>query len=70
MRSVAQACRAVLLTAEPAAKVKAARACAREWRLGRLAHAFDVPMPDRPARPAQPELLAPNRMPKRGRGGN
>jgi len=27
-------------------------------------------MPDRPGRPATPELLPPNRMPKRGRGGS
>jgi uncharacterized ferritin-like protein (DUF455 family) len=27
-------------------------------------------MPDRPARPDQPELLSPNRMPKRGKGGS
>jgi uncharacterized ferritin-like protein (DUF455 family) len=27
-------------------------------------------MPDRPARPDRPELLPPNRMPKRGRGGS
>src|SRR3546814_3342814 len=27
-------------------------------------------MPDRPAWPAEPELLAPNRMPKRGKGGS
>jgi uncharacterized ferritin-like protein (DUF455 family) len=68
MRSVAQAVRDVLLTAEPIAKVKAARRVARDWRLGRLAHVFDVAMPHRPASPAQPELLPPNRMPKRGRG--
>ena len=68
--TVAAAIRAALLTAEPRAKVMAARAVARDWRLGRLAFAFDVPMPDRPARPAEPELLAPNRMPKRGRGGS
>jgi uncharacterized ferritin-like protein (DUF455 family) len=43
---------------------------ARDWRLGRLAFVFDVPLPDRPARPAEPELLPPNRMPKRGRGGS
>ncbi len=70
MRSVAEACRAVLETAEPRAKVKAARAAARDWRLGRLAHAFDVAMPDRPARPDVPKLLPPNRMPKRGKGGS
>jgi len=46
----------------------AARKVARDWRLGRLDFAFDVQMPDRPARPDQPELLPPNRMPKRGRG--
>ena len=70
MSSVAEAARAVLLTADPRDKVKAARAVARDWRLGRLAHRFDVAMPERPARPAEPELLPPNRMPKRGRGGS
>lgn len=70
MESIAQACRAVLLTAEPQAKRVAARKAARDWRLGRLAHRFDVAMPDEPARPAAPELLPPNRMPKRGKGGS
>ena len=70
MPSVAAAVRTVLTTADPRAKVMAARAAARDWRLGRLDHAFDVAMPDRPARPEHPELLPPNRMPKRGRGGS
>ncbi|MCW4463047.1 ferritin-like domain-containing protein [Sphingomonas sp. BT-65] len=70
MRTVAQAVRSVLLTAEPAAKVMAARRAARDWRLGRLEHRFDAAMPDRPAWPEQPELLPPNRLPKRGRGGS
>jgi len=48
----------------------AARGVARDWRLGRLAFAFPAAMPDRPARPAAPELLPANRMPKRGRGGS
>ncbi len=69
-RSVAEACREVLDAADPRAKVKAARTAARDWRLGRLAFAFDIAMPDRPARPDQPELLPPNRMPKRGKGGS
>lgn len=68
--SVAGAIRAALLEAEPRAKVMAARRVARDWRRGRLAFAFDEAMPDYPARPVQPELLAPNRMPKRGRGGS
>lgn len=62
--------RAVLLTPDPRAKVFAARRVARDWRLGRLAPVFDVPLADRPARPAEPELLPPNRMPKRRRGGS
>ena len=70
MNSIAEACRAVLLTAEPRAKVKAARAAARAWRSGALAHKFDVAMPTRPARPDRPELLPPGRMPKRGKAGS
>jgi uncharacterized ferritin-like protein (DUF455 family) len=70
VKSVAEACRTVLTAAAPTDKIKAARAAARDWRLGRLAFAFDVAMPDRPARPDAPELLPPNRMPKRGKGGS
>ena len=68
--TIAEACRAVMLAAEPEAKIKAARRVARAWRRGALAHAFDVAMPDRPARPDRPELLPPARMPKRGRAGS
>jgi len=60
----------VLLAADPYDKVRKARAAARAWRRGGLAHDFDVAMPDRPARPDRPELLPANRMPKRGRGGS
>ena len=70
IRSIAEAARDVLLTAEPAAKVRAAREAARAGRRGALRHAFDVAMPEMPARPTEPELLPPNRMPKRGRGGS
>lgn len=69
-RSVAAAVRAVLDAADPTDKVMRARAAARDWRLGRLDFRFDSAMPDRPARPNMPELLPPNRMPKRGRGGS
>jgi uncharacterized ferritin-like protein (DUF455 family) len=68
--SVAFACRSVLLASEPREKVRRARSAARAWRAGALAHAFDVAMPERPARPERPELVPPNRMPKRGRGGS
>src|SRR3546814_2276042 len=62
-QSIAHAARAVLLTADPAAKVRIARAMARAWRRGLVRHDFDAPMPDMPARPAEPELLPPNQMP-------
>ena len=68
--SVAEAVRAVLLAADPRTKVKAARAAARDWRLGRLGFAFAVAMPDQPARGDRPELLPPTRMPRRGRAGS
>lgn len=60
----------MLLTQAPAAKIRAARAAARAWRRGALAHAFDVAMPGRPARPPAPSLLPANRMPKRGKAGS
>lgn len=69
-QTVAGAIRAALLEPEPRAKAMAARKAARDWRLGRLAFAFDEPMPDNPARPERPLLLPPGRMPKRGRGGS
>ncbi|MEZ5712440.1 MAG: ferritin-like domain-containing protein [Sphingobium sp.] len=68
--TIGEACRAVLLTAEPRAKLMLARSVARAWRQGRLDHRFDAAMPDEPARPDTPELLPPNKMPKRGKGGS
>jgi uncharacterized ferritin-like protein (DUF455 family) len=70
METIAAAIRSVLETADPAAKVRRARQVARDWRLGRLDHRFDIAMPDRPARSPEPELLPPNRMPRRGKGGS
>lgn len=70
MTSVGAACAHVLLTADPQAKLMAARAVARAWRLGRLEHSFDAVMPDRPARPEAPELLSPAQMPRRGKIGS
>lgn len=69
-RSVGAAIRAALLTADPRAKAMTARAVARDWAAGRLSPACNVAMPDTPARPAEPELLPPNKMPKRGKGGS
>jgi len=69
-RTVAAAVRAALLTPDPRAKCFATREVARGWRKGLLAFEFDHAMPDHPARPDSPELLPPNRMPKRGKGGS
>jgi len=68
--SLGDACIAVLQCSDPRDKLMAARRAARDWRLGRLGHRFDMAPPDRPAHPAAPELLPPNRMPKRGKGGS
>jgi len=68
--SIGAACARVLLTADPRAKLMAARGVARDWRLGRLAPCSGAAMPEEPARPARPELLPANRMPKRGKAGS
>jgi uncharacterized ferritin-like protein (DUF455 family) len=70
LTSIALAARTVLLTADARAKAAAARAMAAAWGAGAVEHDFDVAMPDAPARPARPELLPPNRMPKRGKAGS
>lgn len=70
MTSIARAIRAALNTADPRAKCFATRQLARDWRAGKLVWTFDAAMPDQPAWPDAPELLPPNRMPKRGKGGS
>lgn len=70
MAKLGEAARAVLLTPDPHEKRRAARGLARAWRQGALEHRCDTAMPDQPAWPAAPELLAPNQMPKRGKGGS
>jgi uncharacterized ferritin-like protein (DUF455 family) len=68
--TLGEACKSVLETADPQAKLMRARAVARDWRLGRLEYGFDAEMPDFPARPEKPDLLAPRFMPKRRRAGS
>ena len=70
MTTIARAIRAALLTADPRAKCFATREVARAWRRGDVAWKFDVAMPDQPAWPDAPELLAPGQMPKRRKGGS
>ncbi|CAE7594597.1 unnamed protein product [Symbiodinium microadriaticum] len=58
----------VLQTASPYAKADATRAIAKRWSEGGLAVGESVKVPDRPARPAQPELRLPRDMPRRRLG--
>jgi uncharacterized ferritin-like protein (DUF455 family) len=60
--------RAIVLASDPMDKVAIAQATAQAWRertlsLGTLSAA--APMPDRPGRPARPELKSPREMPRR-----
>jgi len=64
-----RACRSILLTPDPHAKVMLARRVARDWRLGRIGWIFDASMPDRPA-PGPAPMLAATRVPSRGRAGS
>jgi uncharacterized ferritin-like protein (DUF455 family) len=61
---------AVLSAANPRSKVQLTAQVARLARHGALAHRFERAMPDRPGRPPAPELLTPNKMPKRGKAGS
>ena len=70
MTSLARAIRSALLTGDKTGKIFAARKVARDWRMGRLDFAFDVPMPDRPAWPDDLDLRLPRDMPRRGKGGS
>jgi uncharacterized ferritin-like protein (DUF455 family) len=68
--SLARAIHDALCETDPRAKAMRTRALVRDWRAGRLDFVFDQPMPDEPGRPERPELLPPNQMPKRGKGGS
>ena len=64
-----QAARAVILESEPSAKVALTRLFAAAWQCGDIASVGGTPLPDRPARPAAPELRPPRDMPKRNPSG-
>jgi uncharacterized ferritin-like protein (DUF455 family) len=55
----------VLSAAEPAEKVALSHRVARAWRDGALAAVGTARPPERPARPAKPELKNPHEMPRR-----
>lgn len=70
-QSLAVACRQVLTTQEPRDKAALARLVAENWRHGQLIRDNEAPTdwPDRPARPAKPELLPPRNVPRRKMSG-
>lgn len=59
----------VLGAADPADKVRLTEEAAAAWRSGVIASIGAARPPERPARPAEPQLLPPNRMPRRRLGG-
>ena len=58
----------ILKTAAPAEKVRLTFAVADAWAAGEIADVGTTAAPDRPARPAKPDLVPPGQMPKRSTG--
>jgi len=69
-RSLTEAAIAVLSTADASDKAAASRAAAAAWRDGTINDIGADTPPNRPARPARPELRRPGDMPKRRAGGS
>ena len=67
--SLAQRAVEVLLTAHPEEKARKSTALAADWRAGAIAEIGTAEPPMAPARPDKPEILPPNKMPRRGPGG-
>ncbi|MEX1108762.1 MAG: ferritin-like domain-containing protein [Dongiaceae bacterium] len=68
--SLTNAARAVLAAADPFEKLRLTQVAAASWHVGILATIGDAAAPDRPARPARPELRRPGDMPKRRAAGS
>lgn len=70
--NLAAGARAIVSEPDLREKVRLARLVAAAWRDGRLsigALSTAAPMPERPGRPARPQLLSPREMPRRSAGG-
>jgi uncharacterized ferritin-like protein (DUF455 family) len=67
-RDLATAAVGVLATADAGAKAAAGRAAAAAWREGAIVEVGRATPPDRPARPARPELMRPRDLPRRSIG--
>ena len=67
--SLAEAAVAVLACADPAEKVRETLRMAALWQAGGIDRIGAAAPLDHPGRPAKPEILAPNKMRRRGTGG-
>ncbi len=70
--SLVLAARQIVAAADLAEKIACAKATAQAWEERRLSlgrASADLPMPERPGRPARPLLLPPRSMPKRSTSG-
>ncbi|MEK9673048.1 MAG: ferritin-like domain-containing protein [Rhodospirillaceae bacterium] len=66
--TLADAARTVLTTADAARKVRLTRRYTDAWAEGEITNVGETPPPDRPARPAEPDLSAPRDVPRRRLG--
>lgn len=69
-QTLTEAACAVLNAAEPAEKIALSHRVAADWRGGTIIEIGAAKPPDRPARPAKPELKHPHEMPKRRGAGS
>ncbi len=65
MRDLAERAVDILKMADPRAKAALSATLAADWRGGRVPPPGRHAVPDRPARPPRPELVAPGRVPRR-----
>lgn len=63
--SLAETAAYILATADPAEKVRLSELAAVAWARGDLSPGSVSDLPDRPARPSQPPLLPPSKVPRR-----
>jgi len=66
--TLSQAACQVLTASDPCEKVRLTYEFANAWQSGKMTDIGDNVPPDRPARPAKPELCSPTLMPKRSSG--
>jgi uncharacterized ferritin-like protein (DUF455 family) len=69
MQSLCDAAVEVLTAASPVDKVRLTFQASRHWNDGTIAEVGNTHPPVRPARPGHPEILPPNKMPRRGTSG-